>query len=96
MDSTVMSKMPVQNITVQKRGISGSTIKIIAIVAMLIDHIGATIVERIIFNQGLMGLDPSDVEGMMKFFTQNSNILFLYLLYKKHLTPYDCTDIVQL
>lgn len=35
----------------KKKGLSGSTIKIIAIVAMLIDHIGAVIVERMITAQ---------------------------------------------
>ena len=37
--------------TEKKKGLSGSTIKIIAIVAMLIDHIGAVIVERMIAAQ---------------------------------------------
>ena len=35
----------------KKKGLSGSAIKIIAIVAMLIDHIGAVIVERMITAQ---------------------------------------------
>ncbi len=35
-----------------KRGIPGSTLKIIAITAMLIDHIGATILERIMMQNG--------------------------------------------
>lgn len=40
----------------QKRGISGSTIKIIAIAAMLIDHIGAVVVERMIMQKYAGGM----------------------------------------
>ena len=35
-----------------KRGISGSTIKIIAILSMLIDHTGAAIIGRMLLNNG--------------------------------------------
>lgn len=38
-----------QRIDSQKKGLSGSTLKIIAIVTMLIDHIGATIVENMMY-----------------------------------------------
>lgn len=37
-----------------KTGISGSTVKIIAIAVMLIDHIGAVIVERMLLNAGAL------------------------------------------
>jgi hypothetical protein len=37
-----------ENIKKQSKGLSGSTLKIIAIVTMLIDHIGATIVENMV------------------------------------------------
>lgn len=43
-----------------KKGLSGSTIKIIAIVAMLIDHIGAVIVERMILNNSKGGFIAHD------------------------------------
>lgn len=45
---------------VHKKGLSGSTIKIIAIVAMLIDHIGAVIVERMILNNSKGGFIAHD------------------------------------
>lgn len=38
-----------ENIQKQSKGLSGSTLKIIAIVTMLIDHIGATIVENMMY-----------------------------------------------
>lgn len=37
----------------EKRGISGSTIKMIAMVAMVIDHIAATILERMMVQNGI-------------------------------------------
>lgn len=39
-----------------KKGISGSTIKIIAVIAMLIDHTGAVILERQMIAKGMYGL----------------------------------------
>ncbi len=44
----------------KKRGISGSTIKIIAILAMLIDHIGAGVVGRYISSTGMPMLDTAE------------------------------------
>lgn len=37
-----------------KKGLSGSTIKLIAIIAMLIDHIAATVLERMIMRSGYL------------------------------------------
>lgn len=49
-----------QRIPEDKKGISGSTLKIIAIVVMLIDHIGAAIVERMAVRAAGGGIDLSD------------------------------------
>ena len=38
-----------ENTGIQRKGLSGSTLKIIAIVTMLIDHIGATVVENMTY-----------------------------------------------
>lgn len=46
----------------KKRGISGSTVKMIAIIAMLIDHIGAGVVGRYISSTGMPPLNSA--EGM--------------------------------
>lgn len=39
-----------------KKGISGSTIKIIAIIAMLIDHVAAALLTRMLIQKGALGL----------------------------------------
>ncbi len=44
-----------------KKGISGSTIKMIAIIAMLIDHAAATILERMMIQSGI---DPFSANGI--------------------------------
>lgn len=55
---------------VEKKGITGSTIKLIAIIAMFIDHIGAVILEKEMMNRGagMMG----DVDAMLASMEQNA------------------------
>ena len=43
----------------KKKGISGSTLKMIAIVTMLIDHIGAAVLARLLMVNGLGELDQT-------------------------------------
>lgn len=85
MDSTVMvqNAQGKQEIE-QKKGISGSTIKIIAIVAMLIDHIGATILERVLVNVGLVSIMGSnDTDRIMQFMSEYGGLLALYFIMRQ-------------
>lgn len=64
----------------EKKGITGSTLKLIAIVTMLIDHIGAVILERILVNNGLLAFEGGEVSEMMEFMAENGIILILYFV----------------
>lgn len=46
---TAVPGVPAENEAVKKRGITGSTLKLIAIITMMIDHVGAIILERIVY-----------------------------------------------
>ena len=47
----------------KKKGISGSTLKMIAIVTMLIDHIGAAVLARLLMVNGLGELDQTNADA---------------------------------
>lgn len=59
----------------EKRGITGSTLKLIAIITMFIDHVGAIIVERMIMRSGVP--DVADGEAMMAFMTEHADIYMI-------------------
>lgn len=61
----------------QTNTITGSTIKIIAMVAMLIDHVGATLVGRIAASRGLPSLYWDD---LMLFFQQETGISLVFIV----------------
>ncbi|MDD3174664.1 MAG: TraX family protein [Herbinix sp.] len=61
-----------------KRGISGSTLKLIAIFTMLIDHIGAAVIDKVLAAKGMYNLDASDIQATQTFL--NNNIV-LYIVY---------------
>ena len=51
----------------KKKGISGSTLKMIAIVTMLIDHIGAAVLARLLMVNGLGELDQTNTDAIMQW-----------------------------
>lgn len=79
MDSAQMSPVaPVAQVE-KKRGISGSTIKIIAIVTMLIDHIAAVILTRQMVATGyLEALNSGVYENLMGWLTDNLGLYYAY------------------
>lgn len=59
----------------RKKGISGSTIKIIAVVTMLIDHIAAGILTRMLIARGLLSLS-NDFGQAMRWFMENGVLYY--------------------
>lgn len=55
----------------RKKGLSGSTLKIIAIVAMLIDHIGAVVLTRILVQRGIMEIAEMDMNAQVAWMMDN-------------------------
>ena len=58
----------------KKRGISGSTLKLIAVISMVIDHIGAGILGRYLYISGLGGLDASDAAQVQQWIAGNAQL----------------------
>lgn len=66
---------PVQ--TQRKKGISGSTIKLIAVAAMLIDHIAAALLTRMLIVRGIMEIyTSSDLNRIMQWLTENAGLYY--------------------
>lgn len=73
MDSKQL-ETPMTGKTVQttRRGISGSTIKMIGVVAMLIDHVAAVVLTRILIEKGLLEISLStDMGEVMAWLSEN-------------------------
>lgn len=80
MDSIQMDVQASQEaLPVEKKGIAGSTIKIIAIVSMLIDHIGAGILGRFIMTSGYLNIVSSgDLNEVMQWMMENGVLFYTY------------------
>lgn len=61
-----------------KKGISGSTLKMIAIVTMLIDHIGAAVLARLLMVNGLGELDQTNTDAIMQWLSANGALYWMY------------------
>lgn len=61
--------------SVLKKGMSSSTLKILAIVSMLIDHTGAVLLERILIQRGWYSAAWQGEDALSQFYHDN---LFLY------------------
>ena len=69
----------------KKKGISGSTLKMIAIVTMLIDHIGAAVLARLLMVNGLGELDQTNTDAIMQWLSANGALYWTYL--EDHISP---------
>jgi hypothetical protein len=59
----------------RRRGISGSTIKIIAVVTMMIDHIAASLLTRLLIARGIYSLyGMSDRNAIMSWWAENGTL----------------------
>ena len=61
-----------------KKGFNGSTIKLIAIIAMLIDHIAATILERMIMRAGYF-LATISADSLSQWISEHKLLYFSYM-----------------
>ena len=79
MDSVQLSA-PVYETPAQKqkkKGISGSTIKIIAVVTMLIDHVAAALLTRMLISRGLLDISMSgDYVQIMQWIADNAVLYY--------------------
>lgn len=63
----------------KQKGISGSTLKLIAVFTMLIDHIGAAILGRYVMLSGYMDLTmATDAEVINQWFQENGTLYWVY------------------
>lgn len=63
-----------------KKGLTGSTLKIVAMVAMLIDHIGAVIFARMLMATGLNEMDTTNTDLVVEWISQNADVYGAYTI----------------
>lgn len=61
-----------------RRGISGSTLKMIAVVTMLIDHFAAGVLGRYLSLHGIGSLDMNNMAGIDQWMNQNARLYAIY------------------
>ena len=61
-----------------KKGISGSTLKIVAIITMLIDHIGAAVLGRLLVIQGINDIDVTSTTAVTQWLSSNQDLYMTY------------------
>ena len=66
----------------EKKGISGSTLKMIAIITMLIDHTGAAVLGRMLMANGLADLNASDIAATMQWLSENGTMYYTYMIFR--------------
>lgn len=65
-----------------KKGLTGSTLKIIAMVAMLIDHIGAAVCFRMMARAGYSDLNGATEETIVAWVTANADLYSTYYIFR--------------
>lgn len=60
-----------------RKGITGSTLKLVAIITMLIDHTAATILDRTLMARGMGELDATNPQAVLDFMSENAGLYYL-------------------
>jgi len=63
-----------------KKGLTGSTLKIIAMIAMFIDHIGAAVFARMLMATGLNNMDTTNADLVMEWVSANADVYGAYTI----------------
>lgn len=79
MDNTQMENRNTRNSKGAIEGIPGSTIKIIAVAAMLIDHVAAALLTRVLISNGMMYLG-NDMDYNRQWYADNGLLYAIMLL----------------
>ena len=79
----IMDKEKAGRMALRKKGISGSTLKIIAIVSMLIDHTGAVLVDRILMQRGWYSAACQGEDALQQFYQDNLVLYFTLIVMRQ-------------